>query len=131
MSERNDDVTINTKLRELRLARGYTQGAVAAAVGVTRGAVTLWESGDPAVRTKPSRATLVRLAELYDVSVDDLIHGTHEEPPNTRGATGEHLVARTSHEAARLARMLETFVQLDRDNQRATIKHAQLLLTTQ
>ncbi len=64
MSERNDDATINEKLRELRLARGYTQGAVAAAVGVTRGAVTLWESGDLAVRNKPRRATPVRLAEL-------------------------------------------------------------------
>lgn len=56
-------------LRSAREAKGYTQEDVAAALGVSRVAVTLWESGV----NQPSARYLVPLADLLGVSVDYLL----------------------------------------------------------
>lgn len=59
---------LGQRLRALREVRGYTQEQVAEACGVQRATVTQWESG----RRRPRLEHLEIMADLYDVTVDDL-----------------------------------------------------------
>ncbi|MCR5663565.1 MAG: helix-turn-helix domain-containing protein [Oscillospiraceae bacterium] len=72
------------KLRDYRLARGLTMKELGEAVGVSESAVGLWETG----RRKPNYEKLLRLAELLDCSVNELL-GQGEE----RAAAGESVGA--------------------------------------
>lgn len=47
---------------------GLTQKEVADKIGVDQSAVSLWETG----KTAPRASMLVKLAELYHCSIDDL-----------------------------------------------------------
>ena len=58
-----------SKIRDLRVTAGMTQEQLAAAVGVTQGAVTQWETG----ATFPRSPTLRVIAEVLDTTVDMLI----------------------------------------------------------
>ena len=60
------------KLQELRKQRGLTQEQLAEALYVSRTAVSKWESG----RGYPNIDSLKRLAELFAVTVDDLLSGS-------------------------------------------------------
>lgn len=62
---------IRETLRQLRLERGLTQDEVAEQVGLTRQAVSSYESG----RTQPGLDILQRLADVYQVELTDLIYG--------------------------------------------------------
>lgn len=57
------------KITEVRKSRGFTQQALAQAVGLTQGAVAHWESG----RRQPPLAMLRKIAEALGVDVRDLI----------------------------------------------------------
>ena len=56
---------------------GLTQAEVAKALGVDQSAVSLWETG----KTAPRAALLPKLADLYGVTVDELLRGK-ENPPS-------------------------------------------------
>lgn len=62
---------INETLRQLRMDRGMTQEEVAEQVGLTRQAVSGYESG----RTQPGIDILQRLAEIYETDLTDIIYG--------------------------------------------------------
>lgn len=64
-------VKINETLKQLRLDRGMTQEDVAEQVGLTRQAVSSYESG----RTQPGLDILQRLAQVYEVELTDIIYG--------------------------------------------------------
>lgn len=57
------------KLKEARLSRGMTQEFVAESLGVSRQAVSKWETG----AADPSTGNLLALAKLYGVSAADLL----------------------------------------------------------
>lgn len=59
-------MTLREKLIVLRDKAGITQMSLAHQLGVSRQAVTRWESGD----TAPSMDKLKALAKIYDVSLD-------------------------------------------------------------
>ena len=61
---------ISQNLTTLRHFHKYSQEEVAEKIGVTRQAVAKWEGGE----TVPDILNCDALAELYNVSVDDLIH---------------------------------------------------------
>lgn len=58
-----------SRLRTLRLSRGISQSALAAAVGVSTRAVKYWEHGQ---RT-PNAASLLALAHYFDVPPESLL----------------------------------------------------------
>lgn len=58
-------------LKDRRAAANYTQEYVAETLGVSRQAVSKWESG----ASEPSTANLMALARLYQVTVDELLGG--------------------------------------------------------
>ena len=57
------------RLKERREALGMTQRQVADAVGIAESAYQRYEYGD---RTPPME-TLIALADLYDISLDELV----------------------------------------------------------
>ena len=58
-----------SRLRELRARRGFTQDQVAKRLGCHESAVSRWESGS----RFPTGEDLVALADLFEVSTDDLL----------------------------------------------------------
>ena len=71
-------------LSALRRTMELSQEKAAEAVGVTRQALAKWESGE----TTPDVLHCDRLAELYGVSLDDLLHYEQKPsgfPPPPRG----------------------------------------------
>ena len=65
-------------LQHLRSTRNMTQEQLAMLVGVSRQSVTKWESG----RAYPEMDKLIKISEIFDCSLDDLINGdlTGREP---------------------------------------------------
>lgn len=57
-------------IKALRCRLNFSQEYVAEKMGVSRQAVSKWETG----ASEPSTANLRALAQLYDVSIDDLIN---------------------------------------------------------
>ena len=73
----------------LRRRAGYTQESLAEALGVSRQAVSKWESG----QTLPEAATLLTLADLLSCTLDQLMREELSEadspPPDTAEAEAE------------------------------------------
>jgi transcriptional regulator with XRE-family HTH domain len=67
-------MTIGERIRALRKERGMTQDAAALALDVTRQAVAKWEGN----QTAPSTANIMKLAELFQVSFQDLLFGAQD-----------------------------------------------------
>ncbi len=60
---------IGQKLKTARAAAGLTQEAVAEALGVSRQTISNWENS----RTYPDIVSVIRLSDLYDISLDALL----------------------------------------------------------
>lgn len=73
-------MTINQNMRDLRQISGMTQEEVAARVGLTRQAISSYESG----RTQPDIDMLVKLAQLYNADVSDILYGRSHEQKKLR-----------------------------------------------
>lgn len=75
-------------LQSLRKQAGYSQEQLAAQLGISRQAISKWESG----QGKPELDKLKKLAELYHVSMDALLVGEAlpaappQKPQKSRGA---------------------------------------------
>lgn len=71
----------NDILKSLRTERGMTQQRLADELGVTKGAVAMWETG----KRTPESGMLVVIAQLFGVSVD-LLLGASSDVELPRGA---------------------------------------------
>ena len=78
---------IHQNLAFLRKSRQLSLEEVAERVGVSRQAVGKWESGE----TVPAIVNCDALAELYNVSVDDLLHYDGGELKLGPGPRGKHI----------------------------------------
>lgn len=68
--EKDEDAeTLGELLKQHRVAHKMTQEFVAESLGVSRQAVSKWESG----ASSPSTANLMALAKLFDVKPEDLL----------------------------------------------------------
>ena len=65
-----DAGSVGARIRTARLARGWTQDQLAAAVQVSRSAVAQWETD----RAGQLRDNLGRIAEALDISVEGLLN---------------------------------------------------------
>lgn len=65
---------LNEKLAKLRKNYNYSTRDLAAKLGVSQSSISLWESGD----RKPDYEKIVKLSELYGVSVDYLLGNDNE-----------------------------------------------------
>lgn len=68
------NMSIAERLQELRKQAGYSQEQVAEIMGLSRQAISKWESG----QGKPEIDNIVKLTEIYDVSADYILFGTEK-----------------------------------------------------
>lgn len=82
--EKGEAKSLGETLRERRTSCGMTQEVVAETLGVSRQAVSKWESG----RADPSTSNLIALARLYETSVDELLRSreSRDDRPNANDA---------------------------------------------
>jgi transcriptional regulator with XRE-family HTH domain len=97
-------VELGARLAELRQQRGLTQAEVATRLGVSQQTVNSFEKG----RRRVPVSTLPDLAELLEVSIEQLIEGERAAPK--RGP------------ASKLQRQLEQIKKLPRSKQRFVIE---------
>ena len=71
-------MALHDNLKEARKRKGMSQELVAEELGISRQAVTKWEAG----QTKPSARNLRILAELYQVSPEELLADEQQKGPN-------------------------------------------------
>lgn len=76
-------------LKKARLDAGYSVEDVAAHLGITQQAYYNYESG----KREPDRATIVKLAKLFDVSSDYLLGISDEKKPSAEASTEDVKVA--------------------------------------
>lgn len=69
------NMDIAERLQELRKKAGYSQEQVADMLGLSRQAISKWESG----QGKPEIDNVVKLTELYHVSADYILLGTEKQ----------------------------------------------------
>lgn len=62
-------MTIGERIRKLRKEKGLTQEAISSVLGVSRQAIAKWESD----QSSPSTENLIKLANLFDISLEDLV----------------------------------------------------------
>ena len=74
-------MTLGERLKMYRTQKGLSQEKIAEMLDVSRQAVTKWEAG----QTTPSSDNLIALANLYDVSLDELIGKSENEIISTEG----------------------------------------------
>lgn len=68
------NMDISERLQELRKKEGYSQEQVAEMLGLSRQAISKWESG----QGKPEIDNLIKLTEIYHVSADYILLGTEK-----------------------------------------------------
>ncbi len=73
-------MTIHETLRQLRQNSGLTQEQVAQQIGLTRQALSSYESG----RTRPDIETLMALAEIYGTDLEGLLYGQEKQQKAAR-----------------------------------------------
>ncbi|WP_241157050.1 helix-turn-helix domain-containing protein [Adlercreutzia sp. ZJ304] len=66
---------INQNILALRTRQGLTQEELAQKIGVARQTVAKWEAGDAI----PDLDNAMRLAQIFDVSIDSLVHHDEEQ----------------------------------------------------
>lgn len=75
---------INDNIRQYRKEKGYSQEEMAVKLHVVRQTVSKWENG----RSVPDADVLIRMAEILDVSVNDLL-GIGIQQDNIKNLTSE------------------------------------------
>ena len=64
------DMEIANRLQQLRAEKGYSQEELAEKLEISRQAVSKWERGE----SSPDTDNLIRLAKLYNMSLDELLN---------------------------------------------------------
>ena len=77
---------ISANLAYLRKYYRYSQECLAEKIGVSRQAVAKWESGE----TLPDLENCIALADLYDVTLDDLVNHNPETADLPIAPKGKH-----------------------------------------
>ena len=83
---------IAERIKDLRVARGWTQADLAHRLSITRNGVNSWEQG----LSMPSPATLVDLAKLFSVTTDYLLGIERLDMINVSGLSLEDIAMLTS-----------------------------------
>ncbi len=75
-------MNFNERLQALRKSKGMSQEELAERVGVSRQAVSKWETGE----TTPEVSKIIALAELFGVTTDALLIGDEKKTDPSAGA---------------------------------------------
>ena len=87
-------MSLGTNIKQLREERGLTQEQVADKIGITFQAVSSWERDE----YKPDTEKLIKLAELFDVSVSALVEEKQSVFATKKAIYNwEHMCYRSAH----------------------------------
>lgn len=81
---------LGVKLKKLREAKGFTQEEVATQLHLSRQSISKWENG----KGFPDIDNLIRLSELYNISLDELVESSSRT--NINNISDESLAIRSS-----------------------------------
>ena len=82
---------LGSRIRQQRMQHGWSQEKLAELMGVSRQAVTKWETG----RSAPTADKLYELAQLFGTTVDLLMPPASPEPPAPPAPPPERVIIRT------------------------------------
>lgn len=108
------DVQFSNTLRELRKARNISMKQLGEIIGLSESAISLYETG----KREPDYATLTKLADYFNVTVDYLM-GRSEEKNNPL----------TPEESERVNKFDELFSSLSEEQQKNAIDYMKFLLS--
>lgn len=77
------NIEIAQRLYELRREHGFSQESLAAELGLSRQAISKWERSESA----PDMGNLIALADLYDMTIDELIRPETESEGEAEAET--------------------------------------------
>ena len=83
---------INLNLKRLRQQHQYTQEQLAEQLGVSRQVIAKWEKGE----STPDLPFCMKLAELYDVTLDNLVSYNEEDIGLAVPPKGKHVFGATT-----------------------------------
>ncbi|GKV56621.1 AbrB family transcriptional regulator [Sporosarcina sp. NCCP-2222] len=83
---------ISMNLKRLRQQHQYTQEELAEELGVSRQVIAKWERGE----STPDLQFCVRLAELYDVTLDNLVNYDEQQAGVAVPPKGKHFFGATT-----------------------------------
>ena len=63
--------SLSKNIKRYRTQNNITQEQLAEKINVTRQAVSNWENG----KTEPDIETLTKIAQIFDISIDELVDG--------------------------------------------------------
>ena len=63
----------NDKLKSLRLAKGWTQKDLADKLGLAKSTISLYEIA----KREPNTEITIKIADIFDISIDELLRDTH------------------------------------------------------
>ena len=73
--------SVGENIKKTRNKIGITQEELAEKINVTRQAVSNWENG----KTEPDIETLTKIAQIFDISIDELVDGIPKDIKQLRG----------------------------------------------
>jgi len=104
-------------ISKLRYEKGYSQIEMAEKLGVTKGAIGMWETD----KRKPDYDALIKIADLFNVTTDYLLSHSVREPFKDNIREKDEI----------MFRMINTFEMLDEDYKDILIGEAKKLLKQQ
>ncbi len=122
---------LGNMLAQLRKEKGLNQRDFAKSLGVSNGAIAMWETN----KRQPDLDMILKISNYYDVSVDYLLgidsdkqHPTKNNNSSNISPEDELLLASMTTKARNL---IDTFLQLDEDNQDIILGEAKKALKEQ
>lgn len=79
---------LGENIYKCRVEQGLSQGGLADALGVSRQSVSKWENNSAV----PELDKLVRMSEMFDVTLDELVHGKAPEKSVSETAAHAHVM---------------------------------------
>ena len=79
---------LGERIRDLRKQKGYSQAQMARKLHITQGAVSQWENE----LTEPAADQLITLAQVFEISVDELLGVKELKKPANEGELDAALI---------------------------------------
>ena len=79
-------MSLGENIYNCRVLKNWSQTELADALSVSRQSVSKWENGS----ATPDLDKLIKMREIFDVSLDDLVFGSIDSAPQTSAPAAEH-----------------------------------------
>jgi repressor LexA len=119
-------MNIGAKIKQARLAKGYTQEELGKLIGVQKSAVAKYEKGK-IVNIK--RSVLAKISKVLDIPPVELVSDIEEKPVETAEKLADLFLGLTQETDADTKEMLNEYLSLD-DAKKAQIREYVHFLST-